>query len=92
MHRVFSMSSMPTQRIFFGTMLDLGGQPGTVDISSEKNYIAIAIENERGLIPNLPVVFLPSMSRSTPQQHFCWCDITRELDEHHLYIITTWHL
>jgi hypothetical protein len=48
------------------TMLDLGGQPGTVDISSDKNYIAIAIEDERGLIPHLPVVFLPSMSRSTP--------------------------
>jgi hypothetical protein len=59
---VFHVVDMDSKEIV--RTMDLGGQPDAVAISPDKNYIAIAIENERdedfndGLIPQLPAGFL----------------------------------
>ncbi len=63
--RVFEFDGTPVR-----PPIDLGGQPDSIAVSPDEQYIAIAIENERdedldgGLIPQLPAGFLQVIDTS----------------------------
>lgn len=68
--KVFDESSLQTQMPI--AEIDLGGQPDAIAISPDKQYAAIAIENERdedlgdGEIPQMPAGHLVVISMSGP--------------------------